>query len=454
MVDGFTPETAIEALPVRALVGFLSLRPKGATASVGYLAERLGCSVAAVEQGLTANYALGEITSSRTEATAVRFCRPLEDGERYVIVPMALVGALKFQHLLLWCLIKRRRVQRKDTSDAALAAVTGWSRRRVLALRNELESAGWLAVLRTPGQAHVYTPNMRPMQALPAKGGCANTEGSTHANTEGSLLVVTSPSERWTREAFDEGGKIPSVENLRCVEPGTDGHQSPAVIEEQPAAAAAVERRQQQHQVPAPVEPLRMTEGVRFLVELGKVCPELRFTGSVLRDQARNVDGLLSLGWKRDEIRQELLRPYPADIRTSVAAIVSRRLRDAAATPPPSSVMAPTLPGHGWGEQFKLERETYTAPRFEDLAAADFTPRRWAECPEPIAPGIPCGAIAGSTGRCDAHAYPDRVERVQAMQVHQDAMTPAEFGYPAPYVVFSRSESESLIDLDATEWNR
>jgi hypothetical protein len=33
-------------------------------------------------------------------------------------------------------------------------------------------------------------------------------------------------------------------------------------------------------------------------------------------------------------------------------------------------------------------------------------------------------------------------------------MTPAEYGYPAPYVVFSRSESESLIDLDATEWNR
>jgi hypothetical protein len=114
--------------------------------------------------------------------------------------------------------------------------------------------------------------------------------------------------------------------------------------------------------------------------------------------------------------------------------------------------MAPTLPGREWGQQFKLERETYTAPRFEDLAVASSSP--FAECPVETSKGIPCGAPVGSTGRCDVHAFPDRAERLEALAATAALVPAAEYGYPAPYVVFSRSETESLIDLDATEWNR
>lgn len=466
LVDAVNPGTVVEMLPVRALVGFLSLRPKGATASVAYMAERLGCGVAAVERGLTANYAAEEITSQRTEKTAVRRARVLEAGERYVIVPMGLVGALRFHHTLLYCLIKRRRMLRKSATDAALAEVTGWSVRRVVSLRRELEAAGWMSVDRI-GRENVYALHLRPMQAVPAASTHANAEGSEPANAEGSLYVVTSPIGEVTREALDDAGVVPSVEDLSHVGPtGTEGQQAAPVEQQQavPAASAAA---------PASMEPIRVTEGVRLLVELGKVCKDLRLTGKTLWDQGRRVDQVLAVGWKRDQIRHELLRPYPAQIRVSVAAIISRRLLELLATPAPDSVMAPPLPGRPWGDSFALPRETYTAPRYEEGQAQDWMSRRFPEC-EGKGGGCGLPTVAGELcDHCAGRVVPLRpmtvpapdpeeaevARTLAAVRARWDAEaaddTPDMPVYtPAPLYGAWPTESERLIGLDPQEWNR
>jgi DNA-binding MarR family transcriptional regulator len=84
-----------------------------------------------------------------------------------------------------------------------------------------------------------------------------------------------------------------------------------------------------------PVE-FKLTEGVRFLQELGNARPKLMITGKALQDQGAVVDDLLHRGWK-DEVLWELLtRPLPEPLRKDVSAIIAHRLRDALDSPLPS----------------------------------------------------------------------------------------------------------------------
>ncbi|MFF3934215.1 helix-turn-helix domain-containing protein [Streptomyces hirsutus] len=86
-------------------------------------------------------------------------------------------------------------------------------------------------------------------------------------------------------------------------------------------------------------KPLRqeipLTEGVRFLMELGHVQPKLMITGKPLLDQGLVVDELFRRGWKGEVLWELLTRPFPEPLR-SVGAVIARRLRDALGSPLPS----------------------------------------------------------------------------------------------------------------------
>ncbi|WP_331763781.1 helix-turn-helix domain-containing protein (plasmid) [Streptomyces hirsutus] len=96
-----------------------------------------------------------------------------------------------------------------------------------------------------------------------------------------------------------------------------------------------------------------LTEGVRFLMELGNAHPKLVITGKPLLDQGLVVDELFHRGWK-DEVLWELLtRPLPEPLR-SVGAVIARRLRDALGSPLPS-------PRRGWEDDETPTPRQYTA---------------------------------------------------------------------------------------------
>lgn len=96
-------------------------------------------------------------------------------------------------------------------------------------------------------------------------------------------------------------------------------------------------------QRPPVAPPVGATPGVEMLLAIGADQPEFLLTGQTLRDQGLMVTGLLEEGWTAQQLRQVISgRPLPQPIRTSVGAVVSRRLRDAVAGPAPRSV--PRLP--------------------------------------------------------------------------------------------------------------
>lgn len=117
---------------------------------------------------------------------------------------------------------------------------------------------------------------------------------------------------------------------------------------------------------PSPQAEIKLTEGVRFLTQLGEVNPKLRIIGKPLQDQGLVVDELLSRGWK-DEVLWELLtRPLPQRLHKDVSAIIAKRLRDALASPLPS-------PRRTW------EDEETPTPRQYTAGAAAVVRRRY-EC--------------------------------------------------------------------------
>lgn len=132
------------------------------------------------------------------------------------------------------------------------------------------------------------------------------------------------------------------------------------------------------------------TPGVDLLLGLGYERPEKLLKGKVLADQALMVDGLLLNGWTRDHILTELLRPLPAQTR-SVGAVISRRLRDMAATPVPRPTQLPA-PRHpeasgGYWERCEDGKQGATpTPEswdgHEDLDGFLFRNYRWNDCRE------------------------------------------------------------------------
>ncbi|MCL8016876.1 helix-turn-helix domain-containing protein [Streptomyces sp. AS02] len=79
--------------------------------------------------------------------------------------------------------------------------------------------------------------------------------------------------------------------------------------------------------------------GVDLLSAIGATQPEFLLTGQTLQDQGIVVAGMLLAGWSPEQLRQVIAgRPLPQPIRTTVGAVISRRLRDAVSGPPPSAV--------------------------------------------------------------------------------------------------------------------
>lgn len=167
------------------------------------------------------------------------------------------------------------------------------------------------------------------------------------------------------------------------VDGGTDGNQVDPHETEQPEAVA-----------PPAAPAVTPTEGVLLLTAIGNEKPELRLTGKVLGDQGLAVDGLLALGWTPEQIRDVVAgRPLPEKIQTTVGAIVSRRLRDAAASPAP--LAAPAIPR----QAVARESESGAPARADDRSLEEAVSRRvHAECP---GDGGMCGRPAkAETGLC------------------------------------------------------
>ncbi|RMI39742.1 helix-turn-helix domain-containing protein [Streptomyces triticirhizae] len=136
-----------------------------------------------------------------------------------------------------------------------------------------------------------------------------------------------------------------------------------------------------------PASTVARTPGVELLLDIGQQHPEFAIWGQPLADQGRIVTGLLAEGWTRAQIRRVITgRPLPEQIRTSVGAIISRRLLDAAMVPPPAGrrpVVPPQLPA----------AEPEPVPEPEPAPTSDL-PAETIPCPG--WDGTPCGADSRS----------------------------------------------------------
>jgi hypothetical protein len=89
-----------------------------------------------------------------------------------------------------------------------------------------------------------------------------------------------------------------------------------------------------------------VTPGVELLTAIGAELKAFRMTGDVLADQGAMVTGMLASGWTPGQICDVVAgQPLPVPITTSVGAVISWRLRQAARGPVPASVAR--IPEHG-----------------------------------------------------------------------------------------------------------
>ncbi|MER7671305.1 hypothetical protein ABTY61_22955 [Kitasatospora sp. NPDC096128] len=193
--------------------------------------------------------------------------------------------------------------------------------------------------------------------------------------------------------------QIAAGQNRRPALPGLnpppstlDGEPSVHKVREDSAETDGPSKHVVQHKPdPAKTEPTRVTEGVRLL---GAVCAKLalddprwsQVIGPVLWDQGLVVDGLLALGWLPTQIESLLTGrqlPHPAQLTTSVGAVVAGRLRAAALAPTPSMVTpmtsdsdGPTVPAHPerWWQEWAGPRHSSTEAASRSVA--DATARR------------------------------------------------------------------------------
>lgn len=92
--------------------------------------------------------------------------------------------------------------------------------------------------------------------------------------------------------------------------------------------------------------PMRVdaSPGVDLLLAIGAERPELLLTGRTLRDQGVMLTGLLEAGWLVPLLRELVMRPLPEPLRRTVGAVVSGRLKAAAAMPVPGSAVGAAVP--------------------------------------------------------------------------------------------------------------
>ncbi|WP_098007880.1 hypothetical protein [Streptomyces sp. sk226] len=155
------------------------------------------------------------------------------------------------------------------------------------------------------------------------------------------------------------------------------------------------------------IEEVDRSPGVELLLAVGAEKPPFLLTGKTLRDQGLTVTGMLLEGWTEQQLRQVVAgRPLPDEVKTTVGAIVARRLRDAIAGGPPSS--AAKLPSQAT-ERRTDGPATPTPPQWVDQSVVDA--QRISQecvgddgsCGRPVRPGSSycwsCSAIYGVHAR-------------------------------------------------------
>lgn len=149
------------------------------------------------------------------------------------------------------------------------------------------------------------------------------------------------------------------------------------------------------------LERVAMSPGVELLLAIGAEQPEFLLSGKTLQDQSLLVTGMLAEGWTREHLRQVIAgRPLPQPIRTSVGALVARRLRDALSTPSPRSV--PRLPEQANQGYSTTDAPTPTAPSWEKRREVWHLDSRPGEC-------------SGNGGVCGRPTVPGYDECVDCM---------------------------------------
>lgn len=204
-----------------------------------------------------------------------------------------------------------------------------------------------------------------------------------------------------------DGGTDEASTNIDVQEAG------PASADEsEPAAADAALKDGSSSEGGSPPRPaatvvrVEMTPGVEVLRAIAAEAGEWTIThAQSLRDQGLVVSGMLEEGFTPQEIRHALLsRPLPQPLRTTVAAVVGRRLRDLMAAGPSAGVRPiPAQHRSTGGEQFAQlalgERESWTPPPV-DVHSVRETHRPCAGeddmCPRLALPGEDlCGVCLG-----------------------------------------------------------
>ncbi|MFC8277804.1 helix-turn-helix domain-containing protein [Streptomyces sp. NPDC057271] len=151
------------------------------------------------------------------------------------------------------------------------------------------------------------------------------------------------------------------------------------------------------------VRPVDLTPGVEVLRAIAAEAPQWSIThAETLRDQGLIVTGMLASGFTAQEIRHALLaRPLPQPLRTTVGAIVARRLRDLLAVGPAAGVRP--IPAQQTGEYDPVRQE----PEDQDETPV---PASWADQRAQLEAEVsgvgrhrPC---AGDEGMCPRLALP------------------------------------------------
>lgn len=144
--------------------------------------------------------------------------------------------------------------------------------------------------------------------------------------------------------------------------------------------------------------PVVATPGVLLLTEIGVWHPEYLLTGQTLADQGLMVTGMLAAGWKAASIRQVITaRELPVPLTRTVGAIVSARLRAAAAGPVPSPTASWGVPAQGGpADSPAAHSSTAVAGRTVAEALSHRTQFECEECGLPPVAGLDlCAACAG-----------------------------------------------------------
>ncbi|MGA4980108.1 hypothetical protein [Streptomyces cinereoruber] len=208
------------------------------------------------------------------------------------------------------------------------------------------------------------------------------------------------------------------VENARVrnTDGGTDGgggdvedqEHGPATAAEEPTAAGtAPESRSGEEDTGSgpvcAVRPVELTPGVEVLRAIAAEAPQWTVTNAVsLRDQGRTVTVMLETGFTPQEVRHAILsRPLPQPLRTSVAGVISGRLRHLIAIGPASGITPiPAQPAgthgpapRGAGDQAETPTPVSWAQRRAQMDAEDAGHGRYRPC-------------AGDEGLCPHDALP------------------------------------------------